>query len=797
MSATTYAYLGNQTTVTDPKGNWKTYVRDANGNLTTVSEPSPGGVTSYTYDALNHLTSVGMTRAKNTQTRSFVYDPATQRVSQVTTPESGTVHYYYNSDGSLQYKTDNNAQQTQYSYDSLGRVTGIDYTAPNSNTPLPCQHVGLTYDQTFSWVVANQYAPSQWGRLTTVQWQDTTCTYSFQENYVYSIPGQLVQKRLSMPSATNVNINGVFGYDLEGRMSYYGTDKTPETGQLLTDSYFNYVRDVRGLPTSLNYGGSSYPVVTNATYYPSSQLYQMVYNYYNYNNDGYTETRTYNANQQLTNITATPYSGAGINLTYSYGPQNNGRVYQATDNISGEQVTYQYDALNRLVQATTNTGTWGLSFQYDGFGNLTGQTAVQGTPPTFTASINQNTNQRNDSGYGYDGNGNQTQAPGATYSYDGANRMISSPNWLVAAYSIDNRRVWDGSYIYYYGPGGRLLGKYQVVSGGFQRYSASIWFDSKLIRENNVWVVQDRTGSVRANGNGERFNYYPYGQEMQPTTDQRTKFGTYFRDGNGVDYADQRYYANAMGRFLTPDPGGIRTANPKIPTSWNRYAYTNGDPVNHSDPRGLWSTGDGPGGGEGGCYEDDDGNIVCVGDDGGGGGGCPVGEHFVAAEDGCESDGGDPGPGPDCPPQYQAYIDAHGADALRAKLPEANALALTSIESEWGTGPFAKGGNSFFNLETFWKPRTPKPGNKFAYQLGWMPASDMIEHGPLTGYYALVATYSSASDSFKSAAATFSNLTETDPTTFAKNAVADGIYAGRSPAFLTREKTFADCLKGQ
>ena len=44
-----------------------------------------------------------------------------------------------------------------------------------------------------------------------------------------------------------------------------------------------------------------------------------------------------------------------------------------------------------------------------------------------------------------------------------------------------------------------------------------------------------------------------------------------------------------------------------------------------------------------------------------------------------------------------------------------------------------------------------------------------------------------------------SNATALDlaRTTFAKNAVADGIYAGRSPAFLTREKIFADCLKGQ
>src|SRR5581483_8721292 len=37
---------------------------------------------------------------------------------------------------------------------------------------------------------------------------------------------------------------------------------------------------------------------------------------------------------------------------------------------------------------------------------------------------------------------------------------------------------------------------------------------------------------------------------------------------------------------MTPDPyiGSVRLMNP---SSWNRYAYTNEDPVNHSDPSGL------------------------------------------------------------------------------------------------------------------------------------------------------------------------------------------------------------------
>jgi len=103
--------------------------------------------------------------------------------------------------------------------------------------------------------------------------------------------------------------------------------------------------------------------------------------------------------------------------------------------------------------------------------------------------------------------------------------------------------------------------------------------------------VTDRLGSVRfVNSAGSiASSYYPYGEERVSTADSREKFATYFRDSGlgGQDYADQRYYNNLTGRFWSPDPGGISTANAKDPGSWNRYAYTQGDPVNFRDSRGL------------------------------------------------------------------------------------------------------------------------------------------------------------------------------------------------------------------
>src|SRR4051812_20078161 len=89
-------------------------------------------------------------------------------------------------------------------------------------------------------------------------------------------------------------------------------------------------------------------------------------------------------------------------------------------------------------------------------------------------------------------------------------------------------------------------------------------------------------GPVAANRLGSIGKFYPYGQERPSATANDTeKFTGYYRDAwTGLDYADQRYHQSGMGRFMTPDlvSGGVSE-----PGSWNKYAYTRGDPVNRTD----------------------------------------------------------------------------------------------------------------------------------------------------------------------------------------------------------------------
>ncbi len=359
---------------------------------------------------------------------------------------------------------------------------------------------------------------------------------------------------------------------------------------------YSYTFDTMGRMNGMTDSNNN-TLVNGITYGPAGELLTVSYL-------GYNETRQYNAMKQLTRLTTTGTSDH-VDFQYFYSAtQNNGKITEMTDWVTGEDVTYTYDSLERLASAVTTTNPnvpqWGQSYGYDGFGNLTDQTLTKGSGPDVHVLVNPATNRLTSDSY--DANGNDLTFG----SYDLSNRMAQA-GAAKYGYAPDGKRVWkapDGTAsheeFYFWTPAGQRLGTYKSTNPGvvgFTTASTNVYFGGRLIQAQGMTMVTDQLGSNV--GNGKR--YYPYGAEKpSATTNNIEKFAGYFRDTEtGLDYADQRYHQPGMGRFTSSDPSttSVRLSDPG---SWNRYAYVGGDPVNRTDPSGLCSTD-----GYGDYYDDD------------------------------------------------------------------------------------------------------------------------------------------------------------------------------------------------
>jgi RHS repeat-associated protein len=259
---------------------------------------------------------------------------------------------------------------------------------------------------------------------------------------------------------------------------------------------------------------------------------------------------------------------------------------------------------NKGGTAADPGGPWGDTYGFDSFGNLLSKTPTAGSAPTLSQAVNPANNQI--VGPNYDANGNQLTSPNSdTLTYDAENRLTQNGGCVQYAYDSQNKRVWEGNLssgsltgqsVIHYGIDGQKLGSYSLsVSSGEITDSATtlaVYFAGKRVATIAGGVtnpfVQDRLGSNAGTG-ASPVSLYPWGEDRgTPAPNDQIKFATYTRDSATLlDYADQRYYSNQYGRLITPDPAGAGAASPLDPVTWNRYAYTGGDPVNRNDPSGL------------------------------------------------------------------------------------------------------------------------------------------------------------------------------------------------------------------
>ncbi|MBI4752445.1 MAG: RHS repeat-associated core domain-containing protein [Acidobacteria bacterium] len=136
---------------------------------------------------------------------------------------------------------------------------------------------------------------------------------------------------------------------------------------------------------------------------------------------------------------------------------------------------------------------------------------------------------------------------------------------------------------YVYGPTGMLA---EVTGGEVNFLTPDHLGSPRVLTSQNGIVVNRRDffpfGEDIAVGVGGRSAGMGYG-----TDSLRQRFTGYEKDEEtGLDFAQARYYTNALGRFQSTDPfgGSGKTINPQ---TWNRFTYCLNNPVNFVDPLGL------------------------------------------------------------------------------------------------------------------------------------------------------------------------------------------------------------------
>ena len=630
--------LGRMVEVVEPNPNGNGDVFAA-GNL----------VTLYTYDTLGNLV---QSNQGGGQMRYFTYDSLGRMTKQKLSEQAASLNdagvyigagaagaYWssavvYDTRSNIIQATDARGVKTNYSYqlngadDPLNRLQAVSHDLSGAHDTSKPIHTGAP-------PVTYQYMTTgDQDRLKKAAAWNTSSefTYNDAEGRVSDFT-QTISSRANYPLVTS------YIYDSLNRVTdvrypaQYGVAGNPR--KLVHNSF-----DVASRLTALTVDGQQQ--AGNFLYNAADQTTQMKVG------AGANQlTEEYSFDQQtglLTNQKVKNSSGTSL-LDLSYGYQRrdqSGNLIAGKTGYLAEMVNnldrnkdrkYEYDTLGRLKTAKggaaafgQGTSNWTQSYTYDIFGNRTsvtasGQSAGNPIPTDGIANVTYSTftNRITTAGFEYDANGNQTRALAPDgqswyrYEYDDANRLVyikQDNGTLVQTqeFGIGNNRIsvtdaatnqktyyhgssveytesnnngilsWAKSYVYL---GDSLLSTTTPNGAGGEtiEYSHPDALGTRL-------VSNAQTGTTSENIN------LPFGTQIQnesTNTTNKRKFTSYDRSAvTGLDYAQNRTYDPKQGRFTQVDPIGISSSSLLNPQSLNLYAYCGNDPINHTDPTGLF-----------------------------------------------------------------------------------------------------------------------------------------------------------------------------------------------------------------
>ncbi len=597
-NTTQYAYddAGNQIQITDPKGHVTKQQYDARRRLTTTTYDDKT-TTEYSYDGPGNLTGV-TDQANNTVNYTYDYSNQLRSVIQTASPNpQNTTAYQYDADGNLTNLTDANSHTTLNGFDFLNQLNLEAMPAGQQQT--------RTYDAAGNLQTLTDYN----GKTTTYTYDtlnrllsrtpDPTLTDT-PESFTYTATG----KRATMTDASGTTI---YTYDAQDRLQ---TKATPEGTLTYTyDAAGNVVSmtssNANGVSVAYTYDSlnrlatvvdNRLPVGQNTTTYsydPASNLATVAYP------NGLQSQFTYDTLNRLTAMNAAKAS-------YGYTLSPTGNRTGAVES-SGRTLNWSYDGIYRLTNETISLDPHSINgsvgYGLDPVGNRQSQTssiAGIGTG-SFTYDPDDRLNTET-----YDANGNTLTSGGKTFAYDFENRLESMTEGTVAVtiqYDADGNRVAktaNGVTTRYLvddlNPTGYAQVVEEVTGGavtrqytyGLQRISqnqqlSSAWTPSFYGYDGggSVRLLTDATGTVT-----DTYDYNTWGNEVNTTGSTPNAHlyrGEEYDSDLGSYYLRARYFNPVAGRFLTRDS---RDAELLDPTTFHRYLYAAGDPVNRRDPTG-------------------------------------------------------------------------------------------------------------------------------------------------------------------------------------------------------------------
>ncbi|MEO8609542.1 MAG: RHS repeat-associated core domain-containing protein [Chloroflexota bacterium] len=569
---------------------------DNAGNRMKMSEYSAAGFTSrirettYGFDAVHRMTSVGFDSNGDgavDDTVSYAYDAGGLR-TKLTMPGSLNITYTYDQRGQLVSLTDWDSQKTQFAYDLSGR-----HIATESANGL-----------------RSRYEHDAAGRLKRLRHTKDFRTLAHFE-YETDKRGNRVQALEALayaPTTTDTIIAyNDKGLSLSGIWSEVSGFK--ESSQFNASLKMIFLGDEATLTMGIGPDHGIYDI------YLGGSLWQSF--------DGYAASASQRDIVISLGVDSRKLQGEGPHLVEirnraeknktSTGYKVRFNQLLVVDRIwTLQTIRHSYDKLSRLLEARYAPGANAAAvdtdllrrhlYSYDRAGNrLSQSTALNGGSPFGTNYTYNALNQLTSGSAIYDNNGNLTNDGTTTYTWDRANRLMTSTffgNVINYAYDGVNNRVQTTEnsnvtkYLLDLQPGLAMVLAQQT--GSFTQRNV---FGPRGIhaRKGNVgwnWSLLDGLGSVRREVNGSLTvdsiqDYDPYGVTITGGVADSMpviyNFAGEPRDNHNLLYLRARYFNPTIGVFTALDPFEGAWDDPM---SLNGYNYVHGNPVNWTDPSG-------------------------------------------------------------------------------------------------------------------------------------------------------------------------------------------------------------------